>query len=210
MKKITRKAQLKFLKPYRTSEVVLDIGAGKNPPYQRLFPKRLRLDVDPHMEPDILGDIMNLPFKNESQNTVLCLEVFEHLKEPERAVRELHRIMKKDGILILTTRFIYPLHNVPGDYWRYTPYILREIFKDWTVEKLEFESGSFTAIGILLQRLGLQSEFRGGKFSKAFIYLAAWIFTKLDWLVKKQYGEIERTHETDGVFSTGIYMVLRK
>lgn len=209
MKKITRKAQMKFLNQYKTDESVLDIGAGYAP-YKKLFPNRTSVDIDKSVNPDILADITKLPISENSYGTVLCIEIFEHLKDPYLAVKELNRIIKPGGRLIITTRFLYPLHMVPDDYWRYTPYIIRDIFKDWDIEKIEFESESFTALGILLQRLAMQSEIRGGKFTKAFVYLTAWVFTKLDWLIIKQYGEIERSNETKGVFTTGIYVSVRK
>jgi SAM-dependent methyltransferase len=141
---------------------------------------------------------------------VLCIEVLDHLKEPQKAADELYRILRPGGTLIMTTRFLYPIHSVPHDYLRYTPYMLQEIFKKWTIEKLEFEAEAFTAMGILLQRVGLQCELHGGKLTKAFVYGLAWVFTKLDWLIKAEYGEIERANKTKGVFSPGMYMVLRK
>ena len=212
MKRITRQLELKFLRNYQTTDEVLDVGAGTRiaPTYKKLFPNRICVDIDEKQQPDIVADVVDLPFDDESHQTVLCLEMFEHLKEPQKAADELYRILRKGGRLILTTRFLYPLHNVPEDYLRYTPYMLREIFKKWTIEKLEFESEAFTAMGILLQRVGLQTELHGGKLTKAFVYGLAWVFTKLDWLIKAEYGEIERANKTKGVFSPGIYMVLRK
>ena len=209
MKKLTRKAQIKFLNQYKTDEPVVDIGSG-HAPYKLLFPNRTSVDTDPSVKPDIIADITKLPFEDNSCGLVLCIEVFEHLKDPYIAARELNRVLKSGGRLILTTRFLYPLHLVPYDYWRYTPYIIKDIFKDWDIENIEFESESFTALGILFQRIGMQSDLRGGKFTKFFIYSASWFLTKLDWLVKKQYGEIGRNQETEGVFSTGIYVSVRK
>src|SRR3989344_861417 len=209
MKRLTRKVQLAFLEQYRTTDKVLDIGAGR-PPYGRFFPNRISVDIDKAHNPDIVADVTKLPFADESYGMVLCVELFEHLQDPQKAADELHRILRKGGRLVLTTRFLYPLHSVPGDYWRFTPYILKEIFKKWHIEKLEYESEPFSAMGILLQRIGLQTDLYCGKPTKALVYALSWFFTKLDWLVKAQYGEIERTTETEGVFSTGIYMVLKK
>ena len=212
MKRITRQRELAFLRRYQTDAQVLDVGAGTRVPatYRKVFPNRVCVDIDVAQQPHIVADVVDLPFDDESHQTVLCLEMFEHLKEPQKAADELYRILRKGGTLILTTRFLYPLHNVPGDYLRYTPYMLKEIFNKWTIETLEFEAEAFTAIGILLQRVGLQTELHGGKLTKAFVYGLAWFFTKLDWLIKAEYGEIERANKTEGVFSPGIYMVLRK
>jgi len=165
--KYTRRPQLAFLEQHKTEDKILDIGAGFSPPYKHLFPNRVRVDVDKNKNPDIIGSIYNLPFEDNSQNTILCSEVFEHLIDPQAAADELHRVLRPEGKVLLTTRFMYPLHGIPNDYWRFTPYTLQNIFKRWDIEQMVFESEPFYTVGILLQRIGFQTTLRGGKFAKA-------------------------------------------
>lgn len=47
------------------------------------------------------GDVCNLPFKSESQDTALMVRVMHHLRHPERVFAEIHRVLKPDGILVL-------------------------------------------------------------------------------------------------------------
>ena len=48
------------------------------------------------------SDGLALPFRNESFNTIFCLEVLEHVKEPSIAIEEIFRILKKKGSFIGT------------------------------------------------------------------------------------------------------------
>ena len=62
---------------------------------------------------DIISDITDIPVDNESFQAVLCSEVLEHLPNPELAIKEFGRILKKDGILILTAPFCSLTHFAP-------------------------------------------------------------------------------------------------
>ena len=62
---------------------------------------------------DIVSDIVDIPEENESFNAVLCTEVFEHIKNPARALSEFHRLLKPGGVLILTAPFCSLTHFAP-------------------------------------------------------------------------------------------------
>lgn len=51
----------------------------------------------------VRGDVLNLPFKNDSFDIVLSTEVIEHTLNPGKAIAEMARVLKRNGILILTT-----------------------------------------------------------------------------------------------------------
>ena len=61
-----------------------------------------------------------MPFRDESFDTVLLLEVLEHVAEPERVLAEIQRVLRIGGVLLLSMPFLYPLHDSPHDYQRYT------------------------------------------------------------------------------------------
>lgn len=71
-------------------------------------------------KPDVFGDAAQLPIKQSSIDTVLMLEVLEHLHAPQRALSEIHRVLRPGGRLLLTIPFLYPIHDAPHDYQRYT------------------------------------------------------------------------------------------
>lgn len=75
--------------------------------------------------PDVFGDASCLPFVGDAFDTVLLLDVLEHLAEPEMALNEARRVLSEGGQLLLSVPFAYPLHDVPHDYQRFTEYGLR-------------------------------------------------------------------------------------
>ena len=70
--------------------------------------------------PDVFADASRLPLPDASIDTVLLLEVLEHLRHPARALAEIARVLRPGGKLLLTMPFMYPIHDAPHDYQRYT------------------------------------------------------------------------------------------
>lgn len=213
MKKITRKHLRPFLERYSTTETVLEIGGNRiknNHSYEDIFPNRHTLDIDPARKPDTVGDAHNLPFEDNSFNNILCTEVLEHLHTPEVAIAEMKRVLKPAGSLILTTRFVYPIHDAPNDYYRFTEYGLKYLFRDWEIIELMPETQTMSAIGALIQRIGFQTDVVGGKFTKLLLYVLAFIFDKSNFLIKKEYGDIGKDKVNYNIMTTGYYIYVRK
>lgn len=70
---------------------------------------------------DIVGNVCSILLPDESVGTALLLETLEHLAYPQRAVNELYKVLKPDGLLILTTLMCWEEHRCPKDYWRFLP-----------------------------------------------------------------------------------------
>jgi len=213
MKKITRKNLELFLARHATQTHILDIGAGHadtNHSYTQYFPDRHTFDIDPARNPDTVGDVHALPFPDASYEFILCTEVLEHCHTPQKAVSEMYRVLTPGGKLVLTTRFVYPLHDVPHDYFRYTKYGLRQLFREFDIEEIIPETDTFSAIGALLQRVGFQTRLKGGRLSKLFVYTLAFLFDHLNWLIREEHGNIQRTHSEDHIMTTGYYIVCTK
>ena len=125
----------------KSKGVLLDIG-GENAPYIELFrphiAKYICLNiekVDNKADENVIGDAMKIPFKNNSIDTVLSTQVLEHLSEPQKAVDEIFRVLKKGGVCILSTNMAWINHAVPDDYFRYTESGLKHLFRKFSKKK---------------------------------------------------------------------------
>ncbi|HEY3644238.1 MAG TPA: class I SAM-dependent methyltransferase [Gammaproteobacteria bacterium] len=70
--------------------------------------------------PEVFGDACDLPFGDACAELVLLLDVLEHLRAPEAALTEAVRVLKPGGRLVLQVPFLYPVHDAPNDYRRWT------------------------------------------------------------------------------------------
>lgn len=108
---------------------LLDAGCGEKPYsllYDRLTGASLGCDIEACVHDqgaiDIYASVDSLPFDDETFDTILCTNVLEHTAEAGKAFQELSRCLKRGGYLILSAPFLYPLHEAPHDYYRYTVY----------------------------------------------------------------------------------------
>jgi len=107
---------------------LLDFGCGSKP-YESLFSnvqEYIGLDYknDGHNHSNESVDVFyngkEIPFEDETFDSVLSTQVFEHVEDIEFTIRELHRVLKKDGKILITAPFIFPEHELPHDYRRLT------------------------------------------------------------------------------------------
>jgi SAM-dependent methyltransferase len=77
-------------------------------------------------------NILSLPFAEGEFDYVLSDQVLEHIEgNPQAAIDETFRVLKPGGIAVHTTCFINPIHNYPGDFWRYTPDALKLLCRNF-------------------------------------------------------------------------------
>ena len=132
---------------------ILDVGCG-NKPYEFLFntAKENYIGSDVVQSSDNVVDILCLATKidsaNESFDTVFSTQVIEHVDNTELMMSECNRVLKKDGIFILSVPFCWELHEEPYDFFRFTKYGLQELCKRHKFEVLELipNGGKWAAI----------------------------------------------------------------
>lgn len=126
---------------------LLDIGCGQRP-YEDLLSHRvtryigMERSAGTGSRPDVLGDAVDLPFAGGSFGAVLATEVMEHLPDPDRFLREVGRVVRPGGVVLLSVPFMEPLHEEPRDFYRFTPYSLRML-----IERHGFEPHSISNRG---------------------------------------------------------------
>lgn len=117
------------------------------------------LDYVDRYHPDIVGDVQDLPFEDNSQEAIVCLSVLEHVENPIKAATELYRTLGPGGLCLVYVPFLYYYHaekGYYGDYWRFTEDGLRFIFKPFKTFEISHVRGPIEML-IHLSPLGRSS-----------------------------------------------------
>jgi SAM-dependent methyltransferase len=134
---------------------LLDFGCGQKP-YKSLFKNvneyiGLDMENDGHsheMEQiDVFYDGKTIPFENEHFDSIFSSEVFEHVFDLEPILKELNRVLKKGGQMLVSVPFAWNEHEIPNDFGRYTSFGLEHIIKNAGFEIVESEkTGHFASV----------------------------------------------------------------
>ena len=108
--------------------LVLDIGAADGWLRSFLSPSARYVAFDYPVtatglyrtRPDVFGDAASLPFTDSSLDAVACYEVLEHVRKPDAVMAEISRVLIPGGVAELSMPFLYPVHDAPHDYQRWT------------------------------------------------------------------------------------------
>lgn len=139
---------------------VLDVGCGRMP-YKTLIlsepsraTKYIGMDIPNgnYGEPDVVWDGRAIPLSDCSVDTAILTEVLEHCPDAAAVLREVYRVLRPNGFLFLTVPFVWPIHCVPHDEFRYTPFSLRRILEDvgFSSSSIEATGGRHAVLGVIL------------------------------------------------------------
>jgi SAM-dependent methyltransferase len=159
--------------------IVLDFGCGDRP-YEPLVTARgaeyLGVDLPGTPQADrFVDEEGRIDAHDRSVDVVLSTQVLEHVDDPKAYLRETHRVLQANGILILSTHGYWRYHPHPKDLWRWTGQGLRkqieeggfevlrvrgvlnvgaaglQLFQDYLISRVPARLGAITAI--VMQRL---------------------------------------------------------
>lgn len=124
---------------------VLEIGSrnvnGSVRPYvEKNQPKEyIGIDIRKGDGVDIICDVNNIQkqFGTESFDIIIATELLEHIKNWRIAIMNIKNVLKKDGIILITTRSKgLGFHGFPYDYWRFEVNDMKKIFSDYHIQIL--------------------------------------------------------------------------
>ena len=94
--------------------VVYDIGSKDTPMQLTRGIRRVAVDIDPRVAPDIVADAHDMRvIPDESADAVMVISVLHHCRKPWIVVQEIHRILKPGGIVYANIPFMFPFHVDP-------------------------------------------------------------------------------------------------
>jgi SAM-dependent methyltransferase len=132
--------------------LVINIGCGVVRRFEPVVKCRyLATDIRPLGNVDFSADAATLPLADNSVDLILALELLEHVPQPLSVLRDIHRVLKPGGTVVISVPSTVPRHD-DHDYWRFTAQglaqLCSEVFEDGEVSVF---GGTFEALGYLAQ-----------------------------------------------------------
>jgi SAM-dependent methyltransferase len=128
-----------IVESFELPEPIIEIGSYQVPGQENianlreLFPGKHYLGMDMRAGPgvDVVANVEKLPQKGASVGTIFALNTFEHVRCFWRGFEEIHRVLRPDGVLVVSCPFFFRIHNHPDDYWRFTPSAFETLLENY-------------------------------------------------------------------------------
>jgi len=171
---------------------VLTIGAGG--PVGRMLESRaaeqglkiVSFDIDASRNPDIVGDITDYDFKGAQFDVIFMIEVLEHVADVHKVPDVLHEVLKPEGVLVLSTPFIFPIHDAPYDFYRYTKYGLAHLFKSFKDVDIQPRNSWAESVNVLIARTYKEKKV-SFRILGAFMVVYALLLQPIHWVMGKVF-----------------------
>lgn len=124
------------------THLIVNLGSGS----KRVRRDILNLDVVPVAEVDIVADMAELPFRDGSLDMVISECALEHVPRASRAISEIARVVRPGGFVYVVVPFLYPFHEAPNDYFRWTKAGLCAEFSDFEPIEVGVWSGPMSTL----------------------------------------------------------------
>ena len=167
---------------------VLNVGAGGTvETYLKTKFNFVRsIDVDVNREPDQVIDVCDLDQLKDLTFTpqLICMfEVLEHTKNPINAIQNLYEIIDENSYVMLSTPFIFHIHDEPYDFFRFTKYGLEILFQNFKEVVIKPRNGWFETILVLFVRLRMERNILSKMIGNLFI-LIYFLLTPITYLLQ--------------------------
>jgi predicted SAM-dependent methyltransferase len=142
-------AQFTNLMEKLPNELFMDLGCGRrdkhyeNCLYVEVYPSN---SADLIVEPDCF-----YPIKDETLAGIGCFAVLEHVRKPWQVVREMHRMLKQGGYVMIDWPFLQPVHGYPSHYFNATREGLTSIFEDQGFHIMEAFTGAHQSVAFTVR-----------------------------------------------------------
>lgn len=148
---------------------LLDLGCGPVPYwpiYRELVTENYCVDWPDSLHENVHLDLavdlnQAIPLPDQSFDTILCTDVLEHIHQPQQLLGEMARLLKPGGKALITTPFLYRIHEEPHDYFRYTEFAFQAMTRKAGLEIVHLVAyGGYPDVLLDLLFKGLQNHRR--------------------------------------------------
>ena len=139
-----------------TQGVVVDLACGESP-FRGLFTKchrYVRVDFFP-MDTEVMqGDMLAIPLESKSVDMVLLFQAITDVPNPGAVLKEIRRVLRPGGKLVMYETMSYPEHDLPHDYYRLMPEGLKSLVIEagLSCTSICYLGGIFTRFASLLNK----------------------------------------------------------
>lgn len=191
-----------FLKKYPSRGRILNLGSGP----RVISPEITNVDMTAYSGVTIVADVCNVPLSEGSASRIISNTVLEHVLDPKAAVTEMYRLLEKDGLAYITIPFLYPYHDSPSDYHRWTYQGVRDLFREFEIVEIGVWAGPASALtAFLCHFTGSLLSFRSEFLNSLFTNLAMFIFFPIKFF-DLIFAFLPQSHTVASIF----YCVVRK
>jgi SAM-dependent methyltransferase len=110
------------------------------------------IDIDEARGPGIVMDGTALNFEQGHFDAVCMMEVLEHVAEPRIALAEVHRVLADDRRFVMSTPFIFGIHEEPWDFWRFKRHEVEYLLSDFSEVSIRARNRYYSSIIVLFMR----------------------------------------------------------
>jgi ubiquinone/menaquinone biosynthesis C-methylase UbiE len=120
------------------------VGDGAAALYEDDRVRVIGTDIYRSTHTTVVADGHQLPFTDESVDGVWIQAVLEHVLDPAQVVAEIHRVLRKDGVVFANTPFMQQVHEGAYDFTRFTLSGHRWLFRNFDL----LEAGTSAGAGV--------------------------------------------------------------
>ncbi len=124
--------------------------------------KLMSMDISKKRKPDIVYDISKNDVKKRikfNPDVITIFEVLEHVKNPDKAVQNIYKILKKKDVCLCSVPFNFHIHDEPNDFYRFTNYGLKYLFRNFQHVEIKRRNGWLESIFVNFVRLYFEKNY---------------------------------------------------
>lgn len=169
--------------------LIFDIGSkdsrgtyafGAPPPNSRI----VCVDIEPAEGVDLVADAHNLNMVGDGTvDCVVTVSTLEHVRYPQKVIKEIRRILRPGGIVYVSVPFMFPFHSDPHDFYRFSADGLRILCEDFECLETGFNRGPASSMcHLLVHFLAILFSFNSRRLYGLNVDLFTWLLFWMKYL----------------------------